>query len=217
MQPNLRARADAIYPGGPDRPCPRGRSSVAFDASERLGSRDVGIFGAGPHRPTHSLSTHQDGGRPSPCKTRFRRGGYPFAGWDLHPRGPLDEFQKDLDGLPSPRHCISWSLPPAYPPLATVDALLERRLCRRHAVLGEARRGPPRPPSMIQRRLCRRHPGGGSEGGRSPPPRTLRSPRAGRSGPGCPATRARAGPARARAPCAAAAGHGPRGPARGGS
>jgi hypothetical protein len=66
-------------------------------ASERLGNRDVVVFGAGPHRPTHSLSTHQNGGHPSPCKTRFRRGGYPFAGWGLHPLGPLDEFRRDLD------------------------------------------------------------------------------------------------------------------------
>ncbi len=66
-------------------------------ASERLGNRDVVVFGAGPHRPTHSLSTHQNGGHPSPCKTRFRRGGYPFAGWELHPLGPLDEFRRDLD------------------------------------------------------------------------------------------------------------------------
>src|SRR5262249_2939951 len=66
-------------------------------ASERLGSRDVVVFEAGPHRPTHFLSTHQKGGHPSPCKTRFRRGGYPFAGWGLHPLGPLDEFRRDLD------------------------------------------------------------------------------------------------------------------------
>src|SRR5262249_23910376 len=55
------------------------------------------VFEAGPHRPTHFLSTHQKGGHPSPCKTRFRRGGYPFAGWGLHPLGPLDEFRRDLD------------------------------------------------------------------------------------------------------------------------
>ncbi len=70
---------------------------VPSTASERLGNRDVVVFEAGPHRPTHSLSTHQNGGHPSPCKTRFRRGGYPFAGWGLHPLGPLDEFRRDLD------------------------------------------------------------------------------------------------------------------------
>jgi len=66
-------------------------------ASERLGNRNIVVFEAGPHRPTHSLSTLQNGGHPSPCKTRFRRGGYPFAGWGLHPLGPLDEFRRDLD------------------------------------------------------------------------------------------------------------------------
>ena len=101
MQPNPCARADAIYPGGPDRPCPGGRSSVAFDDDERLGSRNIGVFGTGTHRPARSLSTHQDGGRPSPCKTRFQRGGYPFAGWDLHPLGPRNEFWQALDSSPS--------------------------------------------------------------------------------------------------------------------
>jgi hypothetical protein len=48
----------------------------------------------------HAASTHQGGGRPSPCKTRFRWDGYPFPGLDLHPLGPLDEFQKALDRFP---------------------------------------------------------------------------------------------------------------------
>src|SRR5438552_10435583 len=67
---------------------------------------------------------------------------------------------------------------PNYPPLANGDALFERRLCRRHPLLGVARRGPSRPPSAVARRLCRRSSFGWSPARcRAPAPRTARLPK----------------------------------------
>ena len=120
LQPYPCVRADAIYPGGSGHPCPGGQPGAAFNADERLGSRDHGIFGAGTHRPGHSLST-------------LPRGGYP----GVARLGPGVVASRSPVGIPthwvrpasfgetwttpsSPRHCIAWSLPSDFPALRLV-------------------------------------------------------------------------------------------------
>jgi hypothetical protein len=111
LQPNPCPRADAIYPGGPDHPCPGGQPGAAFDEHERLGGRDVDLFGAGTHRPRHSLSTLPRGGYPGVA--RLGPGGVASrspVGIHTHWVRPAS-FGEPWTTPSSPRHRIAWSLP----------------------------------------------------------------------------------------------------------